>query len=134
MTCVTYFHCQVYYFGMNPIPRFLCDEMLGRLCRYLRAAGYDALLANGDRSDGELLRQCREEGRYFLTQDQLVHEHKAARGVGLLLPPGRGPPPPPMRSGRMNRCVIARRAGGSTGAAHTTSACARSWPHGRRLK
>src|SRR3989338_8806865 len=62
--------------------------MLGRLCRYLRAAGYDALFANGGRSDGELLRQCRAEGRYFLTQDQLVQEHKAARGVALLLPQG----------------------------------------------
>lgn len=73
---------------MSSAPRFLCDEMLGRLCRYLRAAGYDVLLANGGRSDGELLRQCREEGRYFLTQDQLVQEHKAARGVALLLPQG----------------------------------------------
>lgn len=73
---------------MITLPRFLCDEMLGRLCRYLRAAGYDALLANGGRSDGELLQQCRAEGRYFLTQDQLVQEHKAARGVALLLPQG----------------------------------------------
>lgn len=73
---------------MSSVPRFLCDEMLGRLCRYLRAAGYDALLANGGRGDGELLRQCREEGRYFLTQDQLVQEHRAARGVALLLPQG----------------------------------------------
>ncbi|WP_435626270.1 Mut7-C RNAse domain-containing protein [Candidatus Ferrigenium straubiae] len=73
---------------MSPMPRFLCDEMLGRLCRYLRAAGYDALLANGGRSDAELLRQCREEGRYFLTQDQLIEEHKAARGIALLLPQG----------------------------------------------
>jgi uncharacterized protein with PIN domain len=69
-------------------PRFLCDEMLGSLCRYLRAAGYDALFATAGESDSELLRQCREEGRYFLTQDQLVQEHKAARGVALLLPQG----------------------------------------------
>jgi len=46
---------------MNAPPRFLCDEMLGRLCRYLRAAGYDALLANNGRSDRELLRQCHEQ-------------------------------------------------------------------------
>ena len=73
---------------MNPITRFLCDEMLGRLCRYLRAAGYDALLAQGGANDAELLRQCHAEGRYFLTQDQLVREHKAARGVALILPHG----------------------------------------------
>jgi len=68
------------------MPRFLCDEMLGRLCRYLRAAGYDALLAHGGASDAELLRQCHAEGRHFLTQDQRVREHKAARGMALILP------------------------------------------------
>ena len=60
--------------------------MLGRLCRYLRAAGYDALFSSGGHSDSTLLRQCHAEGRYFLTQDQLVREHKAARGVALILP------------------------------------------------
>jgi uncharacterized protein with PIN domain len=73
---------------MTSAPRFLCDEMLGQLCRYLRAAGYDTLLAKDGRPDRELLRQCRNEGRYFLTQDQLVHEHKAARDIALILPQG----------------------------------------------
>lgn len=73
---------------MNIPPRFLCDEMLGRLCRYLRAAGYDALLAQGGRHDREWLQQCRGEGRYFLTQDRLVREHKAASGIALILPQG----------------------------------------------
>lgn len=67
-------------------PRFLCDEMLGHLCRYLRAAGYDTLLANGGTSDAELLRQCHAEGRHFLTQDALVREHKAAHNIALILP------------------------------------------------
>ncbi len=67
-------------------PRFLCDEMLGSLCRYLRAAGYDTLLANGGASDAELLHQCRADGRQFLTQDTLVREHKAAAGIVLILP------------------------------------------------
>lgn len=70
---------------MNP-PRFLCDEMLGHLCRYLRAAGYDTLLANNGTGDAELLRQCRAEQRHFLTQDTLIGEHKAALGVALILP------------------------------------------------
>jgi len=65
---------------------FLCDEMLGHLCRYLRAAGYDTLLANNGASDAELLRQCHAEGRYFLTQDTLIREHKAANGIALILP------------------------------------------------
>jgi uncharacterized protein with PIN domain len=69
-------------------PRFLCDEMLGQLCRYLRAAGYDALFANNGYQDRVLLQQCHDEGRYFLTQDQLVREHKAARDIALILPQG----------------------------------------------
>ena len=71
---------------MSATPRFLCDEMLGSLCRYLRAAGYDTLLAQGGASDAELLRQARAEGRHFLTRDALVSEHNAARGVALILP------------------------------------------------
>ncbi|OIQ91832.1 hypothetical protein GALL_262030 [mine drainage metagenome] len=73
---------------MKALPRFLCDEMLGHLCRYLRAAGYDALLAQNGASDAELLQQCHADGRHFLTQDTLIREHKAARGVALILPTG----------------------------------------------
>lgn len=62
--------------------------MLGRLCRYLRAAGYDTLFANHGHQDRDLLRQCHEEGRYFLTQDRLVREHKAARDIALIMPHG----------------------------------------------
>lgn len=69
-------------------PRFLCDEMLGRLCRYLRASGYDTQFARSGATDAELLRQCRDEGRYFLTHDTLIREHKAARGIALILPHG----------------------------------------------
>ena len=73
---------------MIPTPRFLCDEMLGQLCRYLRAAGYDTLLANDGQPDRILLQQCHDEGRFFLTQDQLIREHKAARNIALILPQG----------------------------------------------
>lgn len=88
MTGVTCFSDEAYYSGMSATPRFLCDEMLGRLCRYLRAAGYDTLLATEGQSDGELLRRCHAEERYFLTCDRLVREHKAAQGVALILPHG----------------------------------------------
>jgi hypothetical protein len=71
---------------MNTPPRFLCDEMLGHLCRYLRAAGYDTLFDTNGLPDRELLRQCKEQGRHFLTKDQLIIEHKAALGVAFILP------------------------------------------------
>lgn len=73
---------------MTPLPRFLCDEMLGRLCRYVRAAGYDTPFDNNGLPDRELLRLCNEQGRYFLTQYQLIIEHNAGRGVAFILPQG----------------------------------------------
>jgi uncharacterized protein with PIN domain len=71
---------------LNAMPRFLCDEMLGRLCRYLRAAGYDTLQAREGTSDAALLQQCHTQGRQFLTLDTLINEHKAARDVAFILP------------------------------------------------
>jgi uncharacterized protein with PIN domain len=65
----------------------MCDEMLGHLCRYLRAAGYDTKLAREGAADAELLQQCHAEGRQFLTQDRLIREHKAACDIAFILPP-----------------------------------------------
>ena len=73
---------------LNGIPRFLCDEMLGRLGRYLRAAGYDTTLASGGEPDSRWLKQAIDEGRYFLTRDRLVLEYRIAQGVAFLLPEG----------------------------------------------
>ena len=36
--------------------RFLCDEMLARLARLLRAAGYDTALAEAHAATAELVR------------------------------------------------------------------------------
>ncbi|HVK56962.1 MAG TPA: Mut7-C RNAse domain-containing protein [Burkholderiales bacterium] len=69
-------------------PRFLCDEMLGRLARYLRAAGYDTLLASGGLPDREWLIAARASDRYFLTMDREVLNHKAAAGIAVLFPHG----------------------------------------------
>lgn len=68
--------------------RFLCDEMLGRLGRYLRAAGFDTALATPGDSDAGLLRRSHAEARRFLTCDRRIEEHKAARDVLVLLPQG----------------------------------------------
>lgn len=50
-------------------PRFLCDAMLGRLGRWLRALGYDAEDAGADR-DGALVRRAVRERRLLLTRDR----------------------------------------------------------------
>jgi uncharacterized protein len=68
--------------------RFLCDEMLGRLARYLRAAGYDTTLAAGGAADRDLLAAARRERRTFVTCDREIALHKAAADLALILPRG----------------------------------------------
>jgi uncharacterized protein with PIN domain len=50
--------------------RFLCDAMLGALARWLRAAGYDTLLAEGGSPDCELVDLCARSDRILLTKDR----------------------------------------------------------------
>jgi uncharacterized protein with PIN domain len=53
----------------EPDPRWIVDEMLGRLSRYLRFLGYDTLYAHGIRDD-QILEIVREEGRWLVTRDR----------------------------------------------------------------
>lgn len=66
--------------------RFLCDEMLVRLARLLRAAGYDTYLASGGETDAALLKVAREEGRILVTRDKRL----AAAAAESVLVDGRG--------------------------------------------
>ncbi|ACG79392.1 conserved hypothetical protein [Phenylobacterium zucineum HLK1] len=66
--------------------RFLCDEMLVRLARLLRAAGYDTYLATDGEADAALLRLARDEGRILLTRDKRL----AAAAPESVLVEGRG--------------------------------------------
>jgi uncharacterized protein with PIN domain len=50
--------------------RFLCDAMLGGLARWLRAAGYDTLLAEGLWPDRDLVDRCARDDRILLTKDR----------------------------------------------------------------
>lgn len=58
--------------------RLLADAMLGRLARWLRAAGYDTAY-DPALGDAALLRQARAEGRVLLTADQELARSRAAR-------------------------------------------------------
>jgi uncharacterized protein with PIN domain len=49
--------------------RFIADEMLGKLARWLRLAGYDTLYCNPV-ADEELLEVARRDGRIILTRDR----------------------------------------------------------------
>jgi uncharacterized protein with PIN domain len=50
--------------------RFLCDEMLARLARLLRAAGYDTALAEAGERDTSMLDRARADGRMLVTRDR----------------------------------------------------------------
>jgi uncharacterized protein with PIN domain len=67
--------------------RFLCDEMLARLARLLRAAGYDTFLACGGAPDDQLLAIAQDEGRILLTRDKRLAVRAAP---GSVLVSGRG--------------------------------------------
>jgi uncharacterized protein len=49
---------------------FLCDHMLIRLGRWLRAAGYDTAIASGTMRDPAVLAWAVREGRLLLTRDR----------------------------------------------------------------
>ncbi len=64
--------------------RWLADEMVGRLARYLRFVGLDTLYARG-LSDEEILRRASEEGRILVTRDRAL-ARRAPRAVLLTSP------------------------------------------------
>lgn len=66
-------------------PKFLVDEMLQRLGRWMRAAGYDTRIAVDATPDYYLLRQAIDEGRLLLTCDRKILEHRRAAGHVILL-------------------------------------------------
>lgn len=66
--------------GAVALPRWIADEMVGRLARYLRMVGCDTTYARG-LSDEEIVRRARDEGRVVLTRDR----HLAARAEQALL-------------------------------------------------
>jgi hypothetical protein len=69
--------------------RFLCDEMLARLARLLRAAGYDAELASAGERDAALRERAKTEGRVLLTRDR--HLAAAAAPGSVLVVADRAP-------------------------------------------
>jgi uncharacterized protein len=66
-------------------PLLLCDEMLKRLCRWLRAAGHDcAMLASGS-ADRDIVHLARQESRLIITRDRQFLHYRNASGFVLLL-------------------------------------------------
>lgn len=49
--------------------KFICDHMLVRLGRWLRAAGYDTIIVQGHLSDTEIYEMALNENRFLITRD-----------------------------------------------------------------
>jgi uncharacterized protein with PIN domain len=65
--------------------KFLCDEMLKGLARWLRAAGYDAVVAADGTDDRALLDRAQQQGRILLTRDRrFAIDRPGAAGLLLL--------------------------------------------------
>jgi len=75
----------VYAETMTDDRRFLCDEMLAGLGRWLRIAGYDTEITECGRRDRELVEQAEAEGRILLTRDRRMIEIRRARDHTLVL-------------------------------------------------
>jgi uncharacterized protein len=65
--------------------KLLCDEMLQRLGRWLRAAGYDTVIAEGGKRDRDLLARAIRERRVLVTRDRKLAEHRGADGLVVVL-------------------------------------------------
>lgn len=66
------------------VPRWLADEMVGRLARYLRFVGCDTVYARG-LSDEEILDLARRDDRVVLTRDRAL-ARRAPRALLLTSP------------------------------------------------
>lgn len=64
--------------ALGTTPRFLCDESLGGLARWLHAAGHDARGLRGVKSDA-LLRAALEESRILVTTDGHLLERRLVK-------------------------------------------------------
>ncbi|MFP5295733.1 MAG: Mut7-C RNAse domain-containing protein, partial [Alphaproteobacteria bacterium] len=60
---------------------WLCDAMLGRLARLLRAAGEDVAMVDADADDPTVVARARREGRRLLTRARRLAE---TAGAGAL--------------------------------------------------
>jgi uncharacterized protein with PIN domain len=59
-------------------PRFVADQMLGRLAAWLRMLGFDTTYV-WDIADSELVRRANAEGRIVLTRDRPLSRNQAVR-------------------------------------------------------
>ena len=65
--------------------KFLCDEMLKGLAKWLRAAGYDTETAPEGTPDRKLIDRAQQQRRILLTRDRKLLEYKVSDADIVLL-------------------------------------------------
>ncbi len=66
--------------------RFLADEMLGTVAKWLRILGFDTEYAR-DMEDDEILSKAEEEDRVLLTRDTELFDRAKKRGISAIYLP-----------------------------------------------
>ena len=61
---------------MSDSPKFIADENVGKLGRYLRRLGFDTVLFSGE--DRDMVARALAEGRIVLTRDTHIEKYGAA--------------------------------------------------------
>lgn len=64
--------------------KFLCDQMLGTLAKWLRICGFDTYFANSEISDDELLEMAKKENRCLITRDKELTIRAKKRKLELI--------------------------------------------------
>ena len=54
--------------------KYLCDQMLGTLAKWLRVFGFDTFFTNEKISDDELLSISKKENRVLITRDKVLYQ------------------------------------------------------------
>ncbi|RLE67896.1 MAG: hypothetical protein DRJ45_08755, partial [Thermoprotei archaeon] len=64
--------------------RFLCDQMLGTLAKWLRILGYDVYFANNLEDDEDILKRAEEEERVIITRDKYLVMRAKRRRIKVI--------------------------------------------------
>jgi uncharacterized protein with PIN domain len=65
--------------------KFICDDMLGTLAKWLRIFGYDTLY--GAKNDDELLKISKQDNRVLLTRDKTLYGRAKNKSFSIYIKP-----------------------------------------------
>lgn len=64
--------------------KFLCDQMLGTLAKWMRILGYDVYFANNREDDEDILRRAEDEDRIIITRDKYLIMRAKRRRIRVI--------------------------------------------------